>query len=479
MPVFVPVIIAGGSGSRLWPCSRQLLPKPFVQLPGRERALIDEVYARLNGEPLPSAAAVVSVTAADYAFLCRHHYAAVSGAAAPPHSVIAEPLAKNTAPAIAVATELICRRFGEEAVIAVFPADHAISPAAAYRGVLARALTAAADGYMALLGVAPTYPATGFGYIECGDMLAEEVYAVQRFVEKPEKAAAAEFIERGGFLWNGGTFCFRAGTGKAEIARHAPDIARAAAAVCDTSDAGDMILPSSRQYEDFPAISFDYAVMEKTTAAAVVRASGYSWDDVGSWSALAGTLPADERGNRISGDAVLEGSERCFVAAQGGRLVSILGLSDVYVIDTADALLVTAADQAENVRTVYESLHRTGRSEAVQPATVYRPWGSYTVLSEGTHYKVKRIDVLPGQKLSLQSHRHRSEHWTCISGDMGVVVAERDLTLSPDESCHIPLGAKHRMYNAGAEPAAVIEVQIGDYLGEDDITRYDDIYGRL
>lgn len=487
VPAFVPVVICGGSGSRLWPWSRRGLPKPFVTLPGRGQPLIDDTYARLFGAPLPPPDAVITVTAAEYAFLCRERYAAVGGGA--PHVVVGEPCGKNTAPAIAVAAEVARRRFGDDALLAVLPADHAIDQAAVYRRVLAAALAAAEGGRIALLGMPPAYAATGFGYVEVGDALGElgdEVFAVARFVEKPDAARAEEFARGGRHLWNGGTFCFGAGVGLAEVGRLAPEVAGGVPAVFagDAFDVGGAeFLPAAAAYAEFPNISFDYAVMEKTDKAAVVRAADFAWGDVGSWRAVADAVGADADGNRVvggggaEGGALLQDCRDCFVAAGGGRLVCGLGVSDVFVLDTPDALLVAAAGRTEEVRAVFEKLR--GREEVEAPATVRRPWGSYTVLSEGAGHKVKRIEVAPGGKLSLQSHAHRSEHWTCVCGEMGVVIGEREFVLRADETCYVPLGAKHRMYNATAAEAAVIEVQMGDYLGEDDIVRYEDVYGRV
>lgn len=481
MPAFVPVVICGGSGARLWPHSRQALPKPFAPLPGQPRPLIDDTYARLAGAPLPAVAAVVTVAAAAYAPLCRQHYRAGGGAA--PHLVVAEPAARNTAPAIAVALEWVRRRFGGDALVAVLPADHAIGDSAAYRASLAAALQVAQQGHLALLGIAPASPATGFGYIECGDALeAEGARAVRRFVEKPDAERAAQFVAAGNFLWNSGMFCFTAAAAQAQLAAHAAPVAEAAAAAfadfAGAADDGDDFSPPAAAYEKFPAISFDYAVMEKTADAAVVRAADFAWRDVGSWRAIADSLAADESGNRALGDALLHGCRDCFAAADGGRLVGAVGLSGVYIMDTPDAVLVADAARSEEVRALFETLSAQQRREALHPAAVRCPWGTYRVLAEGAGYKVKRIDVSPRQKLSLQSHRRRAEHWVCVSGQMGVVIEERDFALQVGESCHIPAQAKHRMYNDTDAPAAVVETQTGDYLGEDDIVRYSDIYGR-
>ena len=468
---FVPVIVCGGSGTRLWPLSRRTLPKPFVVLPGRETSLIGATYARV-GEIGRAADAVITVTSAETAFLCESSYAQ-SGLAVP-HVLVAEPSARNTAGAIAVATEVACRRFGEDTVLLVMPADHLIDHAAAFQTVTEKAIRAAQLGRIALIGIPPDFPATGYGYIEAGAELENDIHEVARFIEKPDYERAAVLVKDSRIFWNGGLFCFAAKTGKSEFESHCPETV-AALSEALTDETAHPIAPQPAAYGRIPAISFDYAVMEKTTKAAVVRGDNLGWSDIGSWGAVAETAGADEAGNVNPDGAALFDCRGCFVAA-GKRLVVGVGLNDVYVVDTPDALLVADAAASQDIRSVVDAL--ANRSETQTPVSVPRPWGRYTVLSEEAGYKVKRIDVAPGQQLSYQSHRRRSEHWTTVEGVMTVVLEGETFDMPVNHSCHIPLGAKHRMLNKTDRNAALIEVQIGDYLGEDDIVRYEDIYGR-
>ena len=471
----IPIVLCGGSGSRLWPRSRKMLPKPFVVLPGRERTLIEDTYRRLAA--IGETAAVITVTAADHAFLCNDDYHKTTAADSPPHIVIAEPLPRNTAAAIAVAAAVARQRFGDGALLAVLPADHLIHDDKAFAAALANALTAAESGGVALLGVPPTHAATGYGYMECGSAVpnAAAVFKVRRFVEKPDLATAERFVAEGNFFWNAGMFCFSAAAAMQLLQQHAPDIFSLLPKVLDSTDD---VHPKADIYSRFPAVSFDYAVMEKTDAAVVVRAANLGWSDIGSWSAVADCLPAAANNNRTTGDVQLRECADTFVAAADKLIVGV-GLKGMHIIDSPDALLIAANTEAENIRAVYEELASANRKEALATTTVRRPWGEYVVLSAGNGYKVKRIEVFPGAQLSLQSHRRRSEHWTTVAGVMQVVINEREFDMAVDESCYIPLGAKHRMSNQGNNNAAVIEVQIGDYLEEDDIIRYEDIYGRV
>lgn len=468
---FVPVIMCGGSGSRLWPASREDWPKQFAALPGLSRPLLAEAYARLRGAPM-SPTAVLTVAASDSLFLCEEMADewAPSGAE---HVFIGEPQGRNTAAAIAAAAAAVARRFGEDAVMFAMPADHLVGNEPVFWEAAAKAADAAKAGRIALLGMTPEYPATAYGYIEFSEKDVGGCFAVTRFVEKPDATRADKYLAAGNFLWNAGVFCFTPATLAAELRKSAPDFLTPLENFKKHDDGGRKILPLAADYEKFPAISFDYAVAEKTACAAVAKAEGAQWSDVGSWRALAERLPADADGNR--GDAMFLDSNNCFAAAD--KVAAIVGLENVCVVDTSDALLVLRAEKAERVRDVFERLRREGGAAARSPSA-RRPWGGYEVLSEGAGYKVKRIEVKPGGILSLQSHRHRSEHWTTVEGVMTVHVEGREFDMKKDESCYIPLGAKHRMRNGTDSPAAVIEVQIGDYLGEDDIVRYEDAYGR-
>ena len=476
----LPVIVCGGGGSRLWPLSRAEAPKPFVRPPGADESLLAQTYARLKKMPAPPPACV-TVAASGDVFLCRE----VAAAAAPdaPHFFVGEPERRDTAPAVVAAAAWIARLFGEDAAMLVLPADHLVGDPAAFWRAAECAAAAARSGHIALLGVVPESPATGYGYIECGEKDDDGCFAVRRFVEKPNEERAAQFLADGNFLWNAGVFCMTPKTLFAELPRHAPELQASLSSLQKHLPGGDMEKetervwnPPAEVYKTFPGISFDRALMEKTDRAKVAAVSA-AWSDVGSWRSLAKTLPADADGNAVAADAVLSGCRNCFVAGEG-RLIAALDVSDVHIIDTPDALLVAAADSSEKVRALFSELQSHGRPEASVGATVRRPWGSWTVLHSSPGCKVKRIEVIPGGMLSLQSHRRRSEHWTTVQGVMGVVIDGREFEMAVDESCHIPLGAKHRMLNRAAVPAAVIEVQIGDYLEEDDIVRYEDIYGR-
>ncbi|WOV91534.1 MAG: mannose-1-phosphate guanylyltransferase/mannose-6-phosphate isomerase [Candidatus Zeuxoniibacter abyssi] len=471
------VVICGGSGARLWPQSRAAMPKPFISLPGSKTTLIDDTYARLCAMPT---AAVFTVAAAEHFHLCRDS-CAVHGPQVE-HFFIGEPLRRNTAAAIAVAAECVSRRFGGDAVLLVLPADHVIGNEVAFRHAVAAATAAANDGNLALLGVLPDYPATGYGYIEQGDALKEGVFGVHRFIEKPDALSAKKFLRAGNFLWNAGMFCFTPRTLAGELSQHAPDIAGLGKEIFTQDnchgDGGNKFFPPAEVYERFPDISFDYAVMEKTDKAAVVVAVDIQWSDIGSWRALAARLPADTHGNRTHGDVLLKDCNDNLVIADK-RLIACIGTQGLHVIDSPDALLVSTEKHTEHTRDIFDRLFVAGRAEAVQSTIGKRPWGEYTVLAEGGGYKVKRIMVAPGGCLSLQSHRRRSEHWTTVEGVMTVIIDKQKFNMSVGQACHVPCNARHRMANKTDKPATVIEVQTGDYLGEDDIIRYEDIYGRV
>ena len=480
---FVPVVLCGGSGSRLWPRSRATLPKPFIAMPDGGGALLDRTFARVAESPVRPAAVMTSVSA-EHAFLCRESFAARGPDV--PHWIVAEPLGRDTGPAAALAAEICRRRIGDDAILLVLPADHLIADAAGFWDAAARAMESARAGNFALLGVAPDYAATGYGYIQRGEKTPDGgSFKVSRFVEKPERARAEAFLRSGDYYWNAGVFCFAAGTLLSALPSVAPELAgplsRAAAGAeqfCAAADSVSVFSPERGACAAFPAISFDRAVMEKVGGATVADAAGIGWSDVGSWRTLGATLSADENGNRVCGEAILEGAEDCVIVG-GGRTIAAVDVRGLHIVDSPDALLVSSRAGTERTREVFARLR--GRPEAEVPATVRRPWGSYTVLAEGASgegFKVKRIDVSPGAKLSLQSHRRRSEHWTTVAGTMTVTVDDREFALAVNESCFIPLGARHRMANLTDSPAAVVEVQVGDYLGEDDIVRYEDIYGR-
>ena len=471
---FIPVILCGGSGSRLWPRSRAALPKPFIAMPDGGGALIDRTYARLKKSPVPPAA-VLTAVAADYAFLCAESFSR-SGLNSP-HWTIAEPLPRDTGPAVAMAAEVCRRRVGDDAVLLVLPADHLIADPDGFWESAARAMESAATGKFSLLGIAPDHAATGYGYIQRGEALGDGLFQVRRFVEKPDQSRAEEFLKSGEYYWNAGVFCFAAGALHGALPKLSPELfAPLAKATAGSEKEAATFSPHKDAVAEFPAISFDRAVMEKAEGATVSDAAGIGWSDVGSWRTLGATIAADANGNRVSGEAILQDAKDCVIVGEKGRVVAAADVRGLHIVDSPDALLVCSDSGTEKTREIFAALR--GRAQAEVPVTVRRPWGSYTILSEGEGHKVKRIDVLPGAKLSLQSHKHRSEHWTTVIGTMTITVDEREFAMAKNESCFIPLGSRHRMANATDEAAAVIEVQVGDYLGEDDIVRYEDIYGR-
>ena len=477
---FVPVVLCGGSGSRLWPRSRAALPKPFIAMPDGKGALIDRTYSRAAKAPVQPDA-IMTVVAANYAFLCEESFAKC-GPPQTPHWIVAEPVPRDTGPAVALAAEICRKRLGENAVLLVLPADHLIADAQGFWKSAARAMKSAAAGKFSLLGIAPDHPATAYGYIQRGDESEPGLHSVRRFVEKPPREKAEAFLKSGDHYWNAGVFCFAAGTLHSALPKLNPELAAplsAAAAGAEkfNADGDDVFSPKQNDCEKFPAISFDRAVMERASDVSVADAAGIGWSDVGSWRTLGETIPADENGNRVCGDAILENAKNCVIVGDNGRLVAAADVCGLHIVDSPDALLVCSESGAERTREIFARLR--GRDAAEFPRTTRRPWGSYTVLAEGAGHKVKRIDVLPGAKLSLQSHKRRSEHWTSVIGTMTVVIDDREFDMAVNESCFIPLGARHRMENRTGAPAAVIEVQVGDYLGEDDIVRYEDIYGRV
>ena len=470
--VLVPVIICGGGGSRLWPISRRSFAKPFVALPGQSHSLLAQTYARLQHAPSPTA--LITVAAAADLFLCKEIAAAHAPAAAA-HLFIGEPEGRGTAPAILSAACWAAERFGTQAMLLVLPADHLVKNVGQFWRAAELAMQAAARHRLALLGIAPEYAATGYGYIECGEEEAESCYMVRRFIEKPSSARAKSLIVDGGFLWNAGIFCMRVDALLSEVAAVAPSLVAVAAQ--KPPPVADTWLPVAAEYAAFPNISLDYAVMEKTNNASAVVAAGAQWSDVGSWRAIGDSLAADKDGNRNVAGALLLDCKNCLVSGTNRQIVAV-DVADLHIIDTPDALLVAAADSAERVREVVDKLRADNIPQADTGVAERRPWGGYTVLEESAGYKVKRIEVLPGGVLSLQSHRHRHENWTVVLGEMTVMIGDQELHLSVGESCAIAAGVRHRMRNDTAELAALIEVQTGAYLGEDDITRYDDIYGR-
>jgi mannose-1-phosphate guanylyltransferase/mannose-6-phosphate isomerase len=477
--MLVPVILSGGAGTRLWPVSREAHPKPFIKMADGESLLLKTLQRAIA----TGASKVLTVTNRDYYFITRDEYSSLELASPVELSYLLEPAGRNTAPAIAAAAFAVQERFGEDAVMLVLPADHLIRDTAGFVSAVAAAERLAGEDYLVTFGITPAFPETGFGYIEAGDAIApaagaaEKSFHVRRFVEKPSLEKAEEYLHSGQYYWNSGMFCFRAGVFLAELARSAPQV-HSGVTACWQASARTQ-LPLALDAETFarvPDISVDYAVMEKAPRVAVVVGT-FDWSDIGSWQALAALAPADAAGNRISGEAIVVGARDCYIRSED-RVVAAIGVNELLVVDTPDALLIAHRDQAQQVKAVVQQLNARGHESTRIHRTVHRPWGTYTVLGEGPRFKIKRIVVKPGATLSLQKHHHRSEHWVVVSGSAVVTNGENETFVRSNESAYISAGVPHRLANPGVIDCVMIEVQSGDYLGEDDIVRLEDSYGR-
>ncbi|KAF1695618.1 mannose-1-phosphate guanylyltransferase/mannose-6-phosphate isomerase [Pseudoxanthomonas jiangsuensis] len=462
-----PVLLSGGSGTRLWPLSREAYPKQFLPLAGEE-SLLQETWRRVAEL---AEAAPLAVANEEHRFMLAEQLRQTGAA---PAAIVLEPVGRNTAPAIAAAA-LQASAGGEDPLLLVLPSDHAIADAAAFRAAVQAARAAAEAGQLVTFGIVPTGPETGYGYIKAA--AGQGVRAVERFVEKPDEATARGYVASGEYFWNSGMFLFRASRYLEELGRFRPDILEAcrAAFAAATRDA-DFVRLEREAFAACPSDSIDYAVMEKTDAAAVL-AVDVGWNDVGSWSALWEVATRDDAGNAHHGDVVALDCRDTY-AWTDRRLVALIGLEDVVVVDTDDAVLVARKDKVQQVKDVVAGLKRDGRGEAVLHRKVYRPWGAYDSIDTGDRFQVKRITVKPGAALSLQMHHHRAEHWIVVRGTAKVTRGEEVLLLSENQSTYIPLGVQHRLENPGKVPLELIEVQSGSYLGEDDIVRFEDVYGR-
>lgn len=468
--MLIPVILSGGSGSRLWPVSREGHPKPFIKLEDGE-TLLEKTFRRAQ----MFSNELITVTNRDYYFTSRDQMERTGGRG----DFLLEPFGRNTAPAVAVAAEFIRQIYGPDKVLLVLAADHLIKDAFAFQGAVNLAVECALSDRLVTFGVVPTSPETGFGYIERGET-GEHAAEVLRFVEKPSQMIAAQFLETGRYLWNSGMFCFRAGTFLKELQKHAPAVAENASTCVETmvlgSTSGGMYEIPPEVFDKAPDISVDYAVMEKSDRVSVVPGD-FGWSDIGSWNAIRDLVQPDAQGNRAVGDVVFVDSRNTFVESED-RLVAALGVDDLMIIDTPDALLVAHPDKTQEVKLVVAELKQRNHESFRLHKTVMRPWGSYTVLEDAPGFKIKRIEVKPGASLSLQMHYHRSEHWVVVSGCAKVVNGGQETLVNPNQSTYIPAGQQHRLENPGMTPCVLIEVQCGCYLGEDDIVRFADSYGR-
>ena len=465
-----PVILSGGAGTRLWPLSRAVLPKQLLPLVS-EKTMLQETVLRLDGGA--DFAAPLVVCGNEHRFMVAEQLREIG---VKPLGILLESAGRNTAPAVAAAAHYL-RGIDPEALMLVLPADHVITDRAAFHGAIALAAESAGEGALATFGVVPTAPETGYGYIHRG-AAAGAAYQVDRFVEKPDLETARGFLADGGYYWNSGMFLFRAERYLSELAVFAPAIAESAEqAVRKAYRDMDFCRLDEAAFAACPSDSIDYAVMERTQHAVVVPAD-IGWSDVGSWSALRDVLPHDAAGNATRGDVYLDGVNNSLVRAES-RIVALVGVSDLVVVETADAVLVAHKDQVQRVKQVVEHLKTTERTEHLHHTKVYRPWGCYEGIDIGERFQVKRITVNPGGKLSLQMHHHRAEHWIVVSGTARVTCGDSVTLLSENQSTYIPIGMNHRLENPGKLPLHLIEVQSGSYLGEDDIVRFEDVYQRV
>ena len=465
----VPVLLSGGVGSRLWPVSRAARPKQFLPL-GGDGSMLQETQRRLEGLDCERAIVVCN---AEHRFMVAEQLRAE---AAESPTIILEPAGRNTAPAIALAA-LQAQAQHPEALLLVLPADHHVTDPGAFRATVERAMAPAQTGKLMTFGVVPSRPETGYGYVRCGEMLADGIFSLAEFVEKPDEATAARYVADGAYCWNSGLFLFRADRYLEALSQHQPEMLAACEQAMALAERDlDFIRPDAEAFLASPADSIDYAVMEHTEDGGVATLD-CGWSDVGAWSALWEIGATDSDGNVSEGDVLLHDARNNYVRSES-RLVTALGVEDLVVVETADAVMVGARDRVQDIKQVVEALTASNRPEASIHQKVFRPWGSYESLVVGEQFQVKRLTVTPGQTLSLQLHHHRAEHWVVVSGEAQVTRGEEQLTLGPDQSTYIPIGMKHRLANRGAAPLEVIEVQSGSYLGEDDIVRFDDVYGR-
>lgn len=466
-----PVVLSGGSGTRLWPLSRASLPKQLLALNGA-RTMIQDTVLRSQGL---GAAPPILLCGEDHRFLVAEQMQAIGVS---PSAIVLEPVARNTAPAAAVAALLVARD-DPTGVVLLLASDHVVTDEAAFGAAVARAMVAARAGRIVTFGIAPSAAETGYGYIQRGAALAGAagVDAVKRFAEKPDAVTAAAYVASGDYLWNSGMFVFRADVMLAEMERHEPGLVAACrAALAGAKRDLDFVRLDKAAFQTAKSISIDYAVMERTDKAAVVPCD-IGWSDVGAWSALWSLQTRDGNGNVIQGDVLVHDSHDSFVRNEKG-LTALVGVKNLVVVVTDDAVLVADKHRAQDVKAIVDQMKRMQRPELLEHRTVFRPWGSYQGIDAGEGYQVKQIVVKPGGRLSLQSHTKRAEHWIVVQGIAQVTCDDKVFLLQENQSTYIPLGARHRLENPGKLPLRLIEVQSGAYLGEDDITRYDDAYGR-
>ncbi|WP_236183890.1 mannose-1-phosphate guanylyltransferase/mannose-6-phosphate isomerase [Pseudomonas protegens] len=477
MSTLIPCIIAGGAGTRLWPVSREAMPKPFMRLPDGE-SLLQKTFVRATA--LKDVGRLLTVTNREVFFRTLDDYRLLNKARVELDFIL-EPFGRNTAPAIAAAALHVSRLYGDDAQLLVLPADHLIKDVQAFANAVDSARQLAEQGWLVTFGLVPTHAETGFGYIEKGQGLNKDSFQVSRFVEKPDAATAQRYVDGGLHLWNGGMFCMRADVILQELREFVPEVVSAVEHCLEQSHRKEgkhelQVELDGDSFAQAPDISIDYAVMERSKKVAVVPCQ-LGWSDIGSWQAVRELTPTDEHGNQCNGETVLHDVSNCYIDSRK-RLVGGVGLNNLIIIDTPDALLVADGNRSQDVKLIAQELKRLGHDAYKLHRTVTRPWGTYTVLEEGPRFKIKRIMVKPNASLSLQMHHHRSEHWIVVSGMALVTNGEDEFLLNTNESTFIKPGRTHRLVNPGVIDLVMIEVQSGEYLGEDDIVRFNDIYGR-
>ncbi|BCM24255.1 mannose-1-phosphate guanylyltransferase/mannose-6-phosphate isomerase [Methyloradius palustris] len=473
MTSIIPVVLSGGSGTRLWPLSRALLPKQLLPLVS-EKSMLQETLARLSSWTAVEVLSPIIVCGNDHRFLVAEQLREMD---IKPRSIMLEPVGRNTAPAIAAAANSLSDMNG--ALILVLPADHVIRDINAFEAAVKTAAIAAEAGRLVTFGIRPDSPETGYGYIKLGDTLslADGCFEVGEFVEKPDLATAKSYLESDDYFWNSGMFLFKAAVYLDELKKFKPEIAEQVRLSFDGSYKDlDFCRLEENSFAASPSDSIDYAVMEQTTLAAMVPVN-MGWNDVGSWTALWDVQSKDADGNVVRGDTYIHDVSNSLIRSES-RLVAVVGVENLLVIETSDAVLVTHKDRAQDVKKIVDHLKSEKRKEHEVHARAYRPWGWYEGIDAGERFQVKRIMVKPGEKLSLQMHHHRAEHWVVVSGSAMITVDDKTNLFSENESAYIPIGSTHRLENPGKLPLHLIEVQSGSYLGEDDIVRFNDSYGR-
>jgi len=465
----IPVILSGGSGTRLWPLSRAQYPKQFLPLVSNY-TMVQETLLRLSG--LKGLKAPIAVCNENHRFMMAEQLLDIE---AKPAAIILEPMGKNTAPAVTMAA---LNAASDDDVILILPADHVISDLVAFHFAVEQAKLLAEQGFMVTFGIVPNQAETGYGYIKRDTVMYGSAFGVVAFVEKPDAETASQYVASGDYYWNSGMFAFKARTFLTELEKFNPEMLRVcrlalAAAKVDL----DFVRLDKELFATCPADSIDYAVMEKTDKAVVIPLDA-GWNDVGSWSALWDVTDKDANGNAISGDVLTVDSHNSFIHAQS-KLVAVIGVHDLVVVETADAVMIAPKDRVQEVKHIVDQLKQLGRSEADLHRKASRPWGNYDLVDSGERHQTKRIIVKPGAKLSLQRHHHRAEHWVVVKGTALVTKGEETLLITENESTYIPLGVIHCLENPGVIPLEIVEVQSGSYLGEDDIVRFNDQYGRV